>query len=169
MGPVTLLPLTKVSAPLQGWRTTAAEQREDREKTGCLRLSAGHWDTSSLTDKEDVSLSPPGPAELVKMQCSSLMRWPLRTMSWWLLASTRPTLQESNFRSSFSDELAGWLASIKDSVSPGEPVFDVVQQALGHQRVLVEVHQVRRLNDNTSETEDRHPPKSPTHNHTLTH
>lgn len=34
---------------------------------------------------------------------------------------------------------------MEDSVSPGDPIFDVVQQTLGHQRVLVEVHQMRRL------------------------
>lgn len=35
---------------------------------------------------------------------------------------------------------------MKDSVSPGDPIFDVVEQTLGHQGVLAEVHQMRRLN-----------------------
>lgn len=32
---------------------------------------------------------------------------------------------------------------------PGEALLDVVQQTLGHQRVLVQVHQVRRLTHTT--------------------
>lgn len=39
------------------------------------------------------------------------------------------------------------LGSFKGSVSPGHPILDVVEEALGHERVLVEVHQMRRLHE----------------------
>lgn len=41
------------------------------------------------------SPSPWGPVVLLKVQCSSLIKWPLRTMSWRVLAFSRPTLGRS--------------------------------------------------------------------------
>lgn len=68
-----------------------------------MRLQSYLTIWTSVTDKpveaaELHPLSPIGPVELVKVQCSSLMKWPLRTMSWRLLASTRPTLKNKEDR-----------------------------------------------------------------------
>lgn len=37
-------------------------------------------------------------------------------------------------------------SSIRHNVQPGDPIFDIVQQALRHKRVFIQVHQMRRLN-----------------------
>lgn len=37
---------------------------------------------------------------------------------------------------------------MSDNIRPGDPVFNVVQQALRHQRILVKIHQMRRLTQN---------------------
>lgn len=41
------------------------------------------------------SPSPWGPVVLLKVQCSSLIKWPLRTMSWRVLAFSLPTLRKT--------------------------------------------------------------------------
>lgn len=86
--------------------------------------------------------SPEGSGRLRKRQCCSRMNGPDSLMS----TSTWPTLERG------TGKIGAGLGRGPERVwgchsppSPGHTVLDVVQQALGHQRVLVEVHQVRGL------------------------
>lgn len=141
--------------------------------------------------------SLPPRESLLKTQCSSLMKCPLRTMSCRLSASSRPTLRgkgapsqcprcpprpqglqghpawylwetlKAHGRHRTRPNAAGpgraaWPGGRQrgpgehgqaapqphrptPDAPPGEPILDVVQEALRHQRVLVQVDKMRRL------------------------
>lgn len=71
--------------------------------TWCFRMQWRPWP------------SPWGPVVLLKVQCSSLIKWPLRTMSWRVLAFSRPTLGRSRKinNSSFPCNGTGHLVKMK--------------------------------------------------------
>lgn len=71
-------------------------------------------------------------------------------MSWRVLAFSRPTLKEDLKNISKLLKTAQYpdgfhvKLNLQNSLL-GYAVFDVIEQTLGHQWVLVEVHQMRRL------------------------
>lgn len=68
---------------------------------------------------------------LLKVQCSSLIKWPLRTMSWRVLAFSRPTLREDKIIHLSLRKQHNNLDQIsKCKALLGGAVFDVVQQTL---------------------------------------
>lgn len=99
MRPVTLFPLTYVSAPSHGSKTTHPVHDtfyKIKAICKCMKVNSlrcRKWKCFKLQWRP--SPSPWGPVVLLKVQCSSLIKWPLRTMSWRVLAFSRPTLGRS--------------------------------------------------------------------------
>lgn len=100
MGEVTLFPLTYVSASSHGSRTTHPVQHYIKQSIhitmeiiNCLNVHRSKIQIFKVQGRQPLP-SPWRPVVLLKVQCSSLIKWPLRTMSWRVLAFSRPTLCE---------------------------------------------------------------------------
>lgn len=130
----------------------------------CLDIkSTGCWETPKWT--HGASPSPLAFLSLRKMQCSSLMCAPLKTISCRRSASAWPTLRQSqkpfwglehchrvssdrkiNVQASKSKHILPIVPPSWTRLSlPCNPVFDVVEQTLRHERILVQVYQVWSL------------------------
>lgn len=98
----------------------------DLRTVGSVTLLPLTYVSASSHGSSTTTPSPEGPVLLVKMQCSSLMKCPLRTMSCLQLASSRPTLEEMSQRLVEVD-FTIFPAHINEEPLLGGSVFDVVQ------------------------------------------
>lgn len=83
--------LTPHTAP--GWHILFQKRQYDYYKVFKI-YNINQLTLLLLTESSQSLPSPWGPVVLLNVQCSSLIKWPLRTMSWRVLAFSRPTLRD---------------------------------------------------------------------------